>query len=40
MKVLIAPVETAGFVANLVQGLRQLGVDAESYVSELSLIHI
>ena len=34
MKVLIAPVETAGFVANLVQGLRQLGVDAESYVSE------
>ena len=34
MRVLIAPVETAGFVANLVTGLRQLGVDAESYVSE------
>jgi len=37
MRVLIAPVETAGFVANLVQGLRRLGVDAESYVSERHL---
>ena len=33
MKVMLGPVEVAGFVASLTSGLRSIGVSAESYVS-------